>query len=579
MHVSRGTRLCRASVAALLWGGVLSLATPSLASETGPEAYLRLLTELRAHQKDFDWPAVVSLLERAVELNPTEPRHWWDLGVARARIEQYRTAIEAFRRADALGGGFDWDPVFVTVRGEALYQIACCQAQLGEQDAALSTLDQAMAAGLRRPKRLLTESKLESLRDHPRLREMAGAIDTSQLSRDEGYRTDLKFLTREMFRLHFNPYHVHDRATFDAAIQSLDAEIPQLSESQILVRFQQLIALLGDGHSGLRLRNARVLPVRFYWFAEGVFISGVKQGNERLLGAQVLAVNDHATEEVLKAFEPIVAHDNEMNIRASTPRMWRVTDFHVGLGLASDNRATALTLRLPNGSQETVQLASEPYRERQAETESWIDAPAGDSPLPLSWQHRDTMLWFEPTADGRVLYASINGLGNPRGETFKAFTARLFQYADEHPEIRRLVLDFRRNGGGDTFLNRPLIQALARSRFNQPGSLVVLIGRETFSAAQNTITEIERHTEAIFVGEPSGSRPNFIGESVAFTLPYSNSGVSISDLYWVTSSPLDRRMWIAPPDLLAAARVRFPRQARSRAGRSHRKCVGCCHDR
>ncbi|MBL9124623.1 MAG: DUF1080 domain-containing protein, partial [Planctomycetaceae bacterium] len=310
-------------------------------------------------------------------------------------------------------------------------------------------------------------------------------------------------------------------------------------------RFQQIVSLLGDGHSGLRIRSAHVLPVRFFWFDDGLLITAVRQPHARLLGAQVLQLNGRAIDEVLAAFAPIVSHDNPMNVRAATPRMLRVTEYLAGLGLAAQTRSAELLVRLPDGSQETIRVEAEPLRDRQEGWEGWIDTLGGEA-QPLSWKIRDRMLWFAPTADGRVLYAQINGMGNPRGDTFKAFSERLLQFVDAHPEINRLVLDFRRNGGGDTFLNRPLIQGLVRSRLNRPGGLAVLIGRDTFSAAQNTITEIERHTEAIFVGEPSGSRPNFIGESVEFTLPYSNHGVSISDLYWVTSSPLDRRMWIAP---------------------------------
>ena len=44
-------------------------------------------------------------------------------------------------------------------------------------------------------------------------------------------------------------------------------------------------------------------------------------------------------------------------------------------------------------------------------------------------------------------------------------------------------------------------------KVNRRGRLFVIIGRATFSAAQNGATMIERHTEAIFVGEPTGSSP------------------------------------------------------------------------
>jgi hypothetical protein len=62
----------------------------------------------------------------------------------------------------------------------------------------------------------------------------------------------------------------------------------------------------------------------------------------------------------------------------------------------------------------------------------------------------------------------------------------------------------------------------------------------------NAATFMERFTNATFVGEPTPSDPNFVGESNMITLPYSGTRVSISDLYWQSSWPTDRRTWIAP---------------------------------
>jgi hypothetical protein len=85
-----------------------------------------------------------------------------------------------------------------------------------------------------------------------------------------------------------------------------------------------------------------------------------------------------------------------------------------------------------------------------------------------------------------------------------------------------LVIDLRWNGGGNTLLVQPLLHHLIScAKVRRPAGLFVIIGRGTFSAAQNTATAIERETSAVFVGEPSGSRPNFIGETMQFELPYS----------------------------------------------------------
>ena len=87
---------------------------------------------------------------------------------------------------------------------------------------------------------------------------------------------------------------------------------------------------------------------------------------------------------------------------------------------------------------------------------------------------------------------------------------------------------------------------LIGSPVNRRGALFVIIGRRTFSAAQNAATMIEQHTNAIFVGEPTGSSPNSIGEESPIQLPFSKIWLNVSDLFWQTSWPTESRTWIAP---------------------------------
>jgi hypothetical protein len=117
----------------------------------------------------------------------------------------------------------------------------------------------------------------------------------------------------------------------------------------------------------------------------------------------------------------------------------------------------------------------------------------------------------------------------------------------ESEGLESLVIDMRFNGGGNTDIVQPLIHGLIRcDRVNRPGHLFVIIGRHTFSAAQNTVNMIEINTNAAFVGEPTGSRPNFVGESTFFVLPYSRLKVHCSSRYWQYASSIDQRTWVQP---------------------------------
>ena len=65
--------------------------------------------------------------------------------------------------------------------------------------------------------------------------------------------------------------------------------------------------------------------------------------------------------------------------------------------------------------------------------------------------------------------------------------------------------------------------------------------------AQNFSTNVERLTNAVFAGEPTGSSPKFTGEgAIWFELPYSRARASISNWYHQFTFWSDTRLWIAP---------------------------------
>ena len=117
------------------------------------------------------------------------------------------------------------------------------------------------------------------------------------------------------------------------------------------------------------------------------------------------------------------------------------------------------------------------------------------------------------------------------------FSERLFKFINER-EVERLVIGMNWNGGN--FLNKPLVQDLIRvERTNQRGKPFVIIRRNTFSPVTGCAMEIERYANAIFVGEPAGSNPKFVGETVGFELTCGEICGGISDLYWQSSVAMD----------------------------------------
>lgn len=246
------------------------------------------------------------------------------------------------------------------------------------------------------------------------------------------------------------------------------------------------------------------------------------------------------------------------------PELLRWTPLLHALGMIDDPANVTLGLLSGDGQEHTVSVIPMPIRAPEYPDLEWPHQPLTPRPrgwvclpevpdggaLPLYLRNTELPYWFEHLAEHRVLFLQCNEVRDHPVETFADFCDRAFDYIDHH-DVERLVLDLRWNGGGNTFLSQTLLRHLVGSqKINVWGNLFVIIGRATFSAAQNTATAIERHTKAIFVGEPTGSRPNFIGESVPFELLFSKTRVNVSDLYWQTSWPSDRRPWI-PPEVYA----------------------------
>jgi hypothetical protein len=115
---------------------------------------------------------------------------------------------------------------------------------------------------------------------------------------------------------------------------------------------------------------------------------------------------------------------------------------------------------------------------------------------------------------------------------------------ERSPKI--LIVDARHNNGGHAELLTPLLETLRRFESSDPQSkIIVITGRYTFSAAQIFIAQVNRHTRAVFAGEPSSSKPNFVGEENQIVLPWSGAIGSISNRYH-ESIPGDTRDWIEP---------------------------------
>ena len=514
-----------------------------------PATFAQTLALARAKTNAKEWKEAAALWERVTEMNPVEARFWSQLGLARYSAQDYARAIQAYEKALELRAGYPADNA---------YNIACCYALMGDKEQAQRWLERAFAMGFRNLRLAQTDDDLKSLRDDARYRQLVGLADTSKMSREEGWHFDLQLLAREVRRKGYVdgvPRRL-PRADFDALVARLDSDIPKLSDTQITIELMKLMAKVGDGHTGLlgsaeRPEMQQTLPLQFYLFDEGLYVVSADPKYKELLGAQVLRFDEAPVERVVAALDPLISRDNDIWIKQRAPYMMRHLPLLRGLGLVSDDKQVRLTLRDAAGRERAVTVAADATQPNIWNTlpnpATWVNYPQTlNAPVPLYLKNMGAPYWFEYLPDSKTVYFQFNSVRNDQQEPLAQFSERLFKFVAEH-DVDKLVVDMRWNNGGNTMLEPPLVQGLMKSdKVNRRGHLFVVVGRRTFSAAQNGATFIERNTNAIFVGEPTGSSPNFVGEETIFTLPYSRLLANVSDLYWQSSWPFDYRTWLAP---------------------------------
>ncbi|MGI8640303.1 MAG: TPR end-of-group domain-containing protein [Pyrinomonadaceae bacterium] len=529
----------------LATGGMFFTPQAGFAQKSQTETYFETLAQAEAKTMAKAWSEAAALWEKVVKMNPVQGRSWNQLGAAYYNAKNYARAIAAYEKALELG--FD--------SANTAYNIACNYALSGEKELALKWLEKAFELKFINLQHAQTDGDLESIRSEPRYRNIVGLVDTSKMSREEGWRYDLQLLIREVKRKAYPTFRGTAEAEFDSAAGKLNGEIPKLTDAQIIVGLAKLMRTVGDGHSGLlggnRPEFIQTLPVQFYLFEEGLFIISADPKYKDLLGAQVLKFGSRTPDEIVKGLEPAISRDNGIWIKQVAPYRMRNLPLVHALGLIPDAHKVSLSLRALDGKERVVTLDADTTQPNIWNTlpnpPTWINLPQTlSAPVPLYLKNMGTNYWFEYLPENKTVYFQFNTVRNDKKESIAAFSERLFKFVNENA-VEKLVIDMRWNNGGNTALLPSLVQGLIKNeKINKRGKLFVIIGRRVFSAAQNAATFFERDTNATFVGEPTGSSPNFVGEEDPFVMPYSKIAANVSDLLWQSAYPQDRRTWIAP---------------------------------
>jgi hypothetical protein len=354
---------------------------------------------------------------------------------------------------------------------------------------------------------------------------------------------DAKALVTAVERDHPDPWRAVSRAAFLAAADSVARA---RGRDEAIVALMKLAALLGprNGHTGIfpgdpgDERPLHLYPLRLWWTPEGLIVLGAQ--DRRLVGARLVAVEGRAIADVVRAIEPLVPRDNDETVRENLPGYLLTAEVLRGLRLAPTD--ATFTFRSARGTRRVKLRPLVPSLQELA-VGGWYTPPIPQT-LPRtrqpSWlRDPERELSVTTIAGGRAIYARYTAVT----VATDAAAARIRALARSR-RVTRVVVDLRLNGGGDNQTYGPLLAALVAVA--ETKKLEVLIGRMTFSAAENFATDLERQARPVFLGEPSGGSPNLYGDSEPVSLPATGVVVRVATIYWQKSTADDPRLAIEP---------------------------------
>ena len=355
--------------------------------------------------------------------------------------------------------------------------------------------------------------------------------------RVEAWGQDLDALEQRFLRVDrsFSPA---ERAAFREAIAATRARLPGLNDAQVVARVAAAIALAHNAHTRLYLvRNRtelRRLPLRLWWFSDGLFVVRAAAEYQSLLGCRV---------DSIAGLDPRVARDMVAPAFAGNPS-WR--DYKTvysltspellhGFGVTPAPETVRMGFSGCAGASPSVGIKPLPLVKSAAPLEAWWDLSpehaAGDAAwaqalqgsktaAPLYLRNPARFYWYEYLPREGVLYFQYSRSSDMKEESTGAFAERLLAEFDKQ-KPRAFVLDLRFNTGGNTDLARDLMKRLQERTRGIPR--FVITGRATFSAGLAHAASWREAGGVTFVGEPAGDEMDFWSEGGNIVLP--NSGL------------------------------------------------------
>ena len=341
------------------------------------------------------------------------------------------------------------------------------------------------------------------------------------------WKEDITYLGTNLPKKHINLFFKIKPQDFNDSIAKLQQDVDKLDSNEIQVRLMSIIASVGNAHTDItNFPSNFQYPLNMEWFKEGLFVVGVSSKYDNALGCRVKEINGVPIENIINEVNTLVPHENEFLLKWKSPIL--LTDpkvlRHFGITKeVSKNQNIVVTLI----DQDNKEIKIDMLPEKNSDTK-WAYSldKIKNKPLYLSSKEGADLKYDEN--DKIIYYRFDNTSQYPTSKQLSLLKTML-----EEKKAAKLVIDIRNNEGGMYLGNSELVNMIIKSSyFNTKGRLFVVTGIRTFSSGLLYALEFKNRTNAIFYGEPTGSKPSHYGNTGKLVLPNSKLTITYATKYF-----------------------------------------------
>lgn len=344
---------------------------------------------------------------------------------------------------------------------------------------------------------------------------------------------EVKYMCENLEKKHINLYHSISKEEFQEKEDELINELPSIeNESEYYFALSELIASLKDAHTRVCNNNLVGKNSRCYGFNVGKFenswlLTGIGENDQDKLSYEVKSINNVNIDEIYNRALEICPHENSYVLANKFSSYIKSAELLKKINVIDSISEEDLTITLvdSNGNDVDIKVPTVDYDD----ISELVSLKSKAEPKETDYIE-DKYYWKEKLSDD-VYYIQYNKCAEDTNLKMKKFTNQISNDIKDN-EFKKVIIDLRYNGGGNSAIIQPLYDELKKLKDNKKFKVYILIGNKTFSSALLNAYDGKNELDAVLVGEPTGGNLNAYGEVKSFDLPYSGFSIDYSTKYF-----------------------------------------------